>query len=260
MEINNGVQLAIAIIAVINVLYYTWAAIKERHGLELRLLAPVQAISDGVDRCKEMGRPAYMTIGAAADLSGLYAPMTLAGINIMRYTVNLCILRDVEPYLAVPRNPEAQPLIDGIYREVCVANGKPEAYHADHVRWFGNVWAGYGIGNAGLVDQIRPGMNVHAGALVGTGDISNSVTGRTHKSLMIGGNCRWTHQGVHSLWYDYQLWAPDVFAAGAYCSGDALMRSSIVAQDLLVWFFVAFCLGVAVLGIAGFPVVEWVSP
>lgn len=235
------------VVALVDVLYHTWSALSGKLAMELRMLAPVESISDGIDRCKEMGKPLYLTIGCYAELSGLYAPMTISGINIQRYTSRLAVRRDVDPWFMVPMIPEALALIDGVYREVCVAEGKPEAYHRDHVQWFGQLEAGYSTGAAGMAARLRAGCAVCAGAMSGTGDIAPTATNRTVGALMIGGNARYTHQGVYSIWYDYTLWTSDVYAAGAYCSGDVLLRSSVMANDIIT--FVCIAIGVVALAL-----------
>jgi hypothetical protein len=235
---------------VVDVLYHTWRA-QAGMTLDLRALAPVEAISDGIDRCKEMGRPLYLTIGCYAELSGLYAPMTISAMNIQRYAARLAIRRDVETWFMIPMIPEALPLVDGIYREVCVAEGKPEAYKRDHVQWFGQLEAGYSTGAAGVAGRIRAGTAICAGALSGTGDIAPTAVNRTVGALMIGGNARYTHQGVYSIWFDYSLWTSDVYAAGAYCAGDPFMRSSVVAQDVISWVCILLPLIALLLGAAG---------
>lgn len=234
LRVGAGWIFIFFLLSIIDVLYHTWGALKGKP-LELRRLAPVEAISDGIDRCKEMGRPLYASIGCYAQLSGLYAPMTISAINIQRYALRLAVREDVECWIMVPMIPEALPLIDGVYREVCVSEGKPEAYKRDHIQWFGQLESGYSTGCAGIAARIRAGTCVAAGAMSGTGDIAPTAENRTVGALMIGGNARYTHQGVYSVWYDYTLWTSDVYAAGAYCSGDALLRSSVIAQDVITW-------------------------
>jgi hypothetical protein len=235
--------------ALIDVLYHNRGAEAGTMNMDLRMLAPVEAISDGIDRCKEMGKPVYLTVGCYAQLSGLYAPMTISAINIQRYAATLAVRRDVEPWFMVPMIPEALPLIDGVYREVCVAEGKPEAYQPDHIQWFGQLEAGYSTGAAGMASRIRAGTAICAGAMSGTGDIAPTAANRTVGALMVGGNARYTHQGVYSIWYDYTLWTSDVYAAGAYCSGDRMLLSSILAQDVVTWMCVAIALVALVVGL-----------
>jgi hypothetical protein len=237
------------IVAIIDVLYHNRGAASGTMNMELRMLAPVEAISDGIDRCKEMGRPLYMTIGCYAQLSGQYAPMTISAINIQRYAARLAVRRDVEPWFMVPMIPEALPLIDGVYREVCVAEGKPEAYKPENIQWFGQLEAGYSTGAAGIASRIRAGTAICAGAMSGTGDIAPTAANRTVGALMVGGNARYTHQGVYSIWYDYTLWTSDVYAAGAYCSGDPTLLSSILAQDVITWMCIVIGLVSLVVGV-----------
>jgi hypothetical protein len=246
LKTGAGWILIFFIVALLDVIYHTMGALSGKMALELRSLAPVEAIADGVDRCKEMGKPVYLTAGCYAQLSGLYAPMTISAINIQRYTLRMAIREDVEPWIMVPMIPEALPLLDGIYREVCVAEGKPEAYKRDHVQWFGQLESGYSTGCMGIAERIRAGTAVCAGAMSGTGDIAPTAANRTVGALMIGGCARYTHQGVYSIWYDYTLWTSDVYAAGAYCSGEPLMRASVIAQDIVTWI----CIGLSLIALA----------
>ena len=243
--------------SLINVLYHNAGAKSGKINMDLRLLSPVEAISDGIDRCKEMGKPVYMSIGCYAQLSGQYAPMTISAINIQRYAARLAIRRDVEPWFMVPMIPEALPLIDGVYREVAVAEGKPESYKPEQIQWFGQLEAGYSTGCAGVAARIRAGTAICAGAMSGTGDLAPMATNRTVGALMIGGNARYTHQGVYSIWYDYTLWTSDVYAAGAYCSGDPNLLSSILAQDIVTWMCIVIAL--ATLAVGSFAGTGWLS-
>ena len=108
-------------------LYYLRRALRGRVQ-EYRRLPMLDAISEGIDRAVETGRPVFMSMGAYAYLSGLFAAMTLSAVNIMRYTYRLAVRKGATPMFMLPINPEVGPLIDGLYRESAVAEGKPQAY------------------------------------------------------------------------------------------------------------------------------------
>jgi len=88
---------------------------------ELRKMSQVDAISDVVDKAVEEGKPIYISPGDQAYLSGMYANMTITGMNVLRYTTRLAIQRGDESHIPDSSQPESLPLIDGIFKEVAVA-------------------------------------------------------------------------------------------------------------------------------------------
>jgi len=137
------------IIIAVAAIYYLWQAIKGK-AVEIRELPQFDAISDGIDKAVEEGHPVYITIGGYAYLSGLYATMAISGLNVLRYTTRLAVRRGATMHIPVPRQPEAFALMDGIYREVCVSEGKPESYDRDNVQFYGSNEAYY-TGIAGWI-------------------------------------------------------------------------------------------------------------
>jgi hypothetical protein len=130
------------LIACVGGIYYT---MKAYQGQEIKLRdSPMLAkIDEGIDRCVELGAPVVVSAGDAAYLSGMYAPMTIAGMNVMRHTTRLAVARGVQPIIQCPGQMDAVPLIDGIYREVCMAEGKPEAYDRTNIRYYGADYKSY---------------------------------------------------------------------------------------------------------------------
>jgi hypothetical protein len=97
-------EFVIFVIIAAATLYYLWSAIKGKV-VEIRPLPQFDAIADGVDKAVEEGHPVYITIGGYAYLSGLYATMAIAGLNVLRYTLRLAIRSGASVHLPVPRQP-----------------------------------------------------------------------------------------------------------------------------------------------------------
>jgi hypothetical protein len=234
--------------------YILWGAIKGRK-YALRSLPQFEAISDGVDRAVEQGLPVYVAPGAYAYLSGLYAPMTIAYLNILRHTARLSVRRGAELRLPIAMNPESLPITDGIYREVCVAEGKPEAYHRENVFWSSQEESAYSVGLAAQVNRTGCATYVVVGALTGTGDINPTGTARSRGAIVIGGTARMRHQGTYAMLIDYLMVGPDLYAVAAEASGDSVVISTIVSNDIIqaiaiVVFVVGLILALAGMNIA----------
>ncbi|MCJ7609005.1 hypothetical protein MUP00_04985 [Candidatus Bathyarchaeota archaeon] len=226
---------------------------------ELRVMPQFEAISDGVDRAVEQGLPVYVAPGAYSYLSGLYAPMTIAYLNILRHTARLAVRRGAELRLPISMNPETLPITDGIYREVCVAEGKPEAYHRENVFWSSIDENGYAIGLAAQVQRTGCATYVVVGALTGTGDINPTGTARSAGAVVIGGTARMRHQGTYAMLIDYLMVGPDLYAVAAQASGDPLVVSTIVSNDISQLILLLITGVGIILALAKLPVVSWLK-
>jgi len=251
------VELVLALFAIAITLYFLGRAMKGA-SWEMRHLPALDSISDGVDRAVETGRPVIMTLGAYAYLSGTYAAMTISGVNIMRYTYRQTIRKGATPLFILPNNPEVAPLIDGVYREAAVAEGKPEAYRRENIYFFGNDEPAYRSGYLNLLGANPPATVVTMGAITGTGDAIATWATRSMDTVLIGGQARTTHQ-FYYVCFDYGLYVTDLYSAGAIISGDSMMISSLVAADILTWIAFAVAIVGIVLGLAGQPFVKWIS-
>lgn len=216
--------LVFLIVAMAMVLYYLWSALQGKPQ-PLRSLPAVDAISDGVDRAVEEGKPVYVGAGDLAYLSGMYAPMTINGMNILRYTARLCVQKGARIMLPSPYNPEAMPLIDGIYREVCVSEGKPEAYGRENVRYYGNREMSWYVGVISDILGTGCSLLVLVGALSSAG-IYAAGAALDDGAMVIAGTPRYAHQASWAAMADYPLFCEDIYGAGALCSGDPVVASS----------------------------------
>jgi hypothetical protein len=108
-------ELIVFLAAAILTGYFMWSAIKGKT-IKLRKMAMIDAIPDVVDRAVETGLPIHCGAGEYAYLSGMYAPMTIAGMNVLRYVSRFCFRKGARIIADVAVNPEAYPLMDGIVR------------------------------------------------------------------------------------------------------------------------------------------------
>lgn len=226
--------------------------------MKLRSLPQLEAISEGVDRAVEMGLPVIASAGNIAYLSGMYAPMTIAGMNIFRYTATLAVRRGARIFGLVPQLPEVISLMDGIFREVCVTEGKPEAYRRDDIIYSGNNESAYSLGSLGVLGS-------HGCALwVAVGANQSSVSGpsglaRMQGAITLTGTARWGMNGTFAMFSDYFLSMDDVYSAGALVSGDPMVESTLIGGDVAKWIIVLVTVIGGIMALAGFPVLDWLN-
>jgi len=260
MAVQSGkiVELAVSIITAVAALYYLWSAMQGK-SQELRHMTQLDAISDGVDKAVEEGKPVYISPGDQAYLQGMYAPMTIAGMNVLRYTTRLAIRRGARVIYPVPVNPESLPLIDGIFREVATAEGKPEAYRREDVVYFGSEWYTYAGGFAAHLAREGVSALVEVGAITGGGSSTPVGWVREFGGMTVGGTARYLHQGTWAMLADYPLFMDDIFAIAALCSEDNEVRASIVGGDVVKLFLFGLTLLFAILALAGQPAANWLK-
>jgi hypothetical protein len=246
------------VIAAAFTIYYLWTAIQGKPQ-PLRILPQYEAISDGIDKAVEEGKPVYVTPGGYAYLSGMYASMTIAGMEVTRHVAKLAIRKGATPHFPVSVQPEHQPLVDGIYREACVEEGKPEAYRRENVQYFGNTEGNYSTGITGWIARDGCSCYIVVGAFGGGIDTMPVEWASEWGGVTIGGTARWSHQGTITMLTDYPLHLDDIFALGAICTQDPVVMSSLTAGDIVKFLMMAIVLIGSILAVAGQPVVHWLK-
>jgi hypothetical protein len=220
----------------------------------------MEAIGDVVDRAVETGKPIYLSAGGRAALIGTLAPMTISGLNVIRYASHLAIERGARPIMLAPfaRGSQLIPLLDGLLREAAVSTGKPEAYNRDDVRYYGSTTQSWAMGLTS--DLFREGV----AGLITVGAESTSVVGAHVYVRMLGGinilgTARIHGNGPFAIIADYPLIGDDVLVAGSYVSGDPVMRSGVWAGDVLKIILMGLLIGGAILSAAGVPILSWMG-
>jgi hypothetical protein len=226
--------------------------------MKLRSLPQLEAISEGVDRAVETGLPIIASAGNIAYLSGMYAPMTIAGMNIFRHTATLAVRKGARIIGLVPQLPEVISLMDGIFKEVCVKEGKPEMYRREDIIYSGNNEAAYSLGSLGVLGSEGCALWVAVGAN------QSSVSGPTGLARMAGaititGTARWGMNGTFAMFSDYFLSMDDVYSAGALVSGDPMVESTLIGGDVAKWVSVGMLILGSLLALANLPVIQWLN-
>ena len=223
--------------------------------IKLRKLSFIEALPDAVDRAVESNLPIHCGAGEYAYLSGMYAPMTVAGVHVLRYVSRLCFRKGARIMADVAINPEAYALMDGIVREAAITEGHPDAYHREDIRWYGPTEAHWQIGLVGQVASEGVSSLILVGAITGM-SIAALGAVRLGGGMILGGTARYYHNGTWAALADYSLFSDDIYAAGAIASDDPLIISSQAAGDYVKYALIVATIILALLGLSGVDVLS----
>jgi len=252
MSFRSGkvAELILLVLSTIMAYYYLWLAMKGKLKDPLRMLPQLEAISDGVDKAVEEGRYVYVTPGNVAYLSGVNAPMTIAGMDVLRYTAKLCVRKGAKIRFLAPQNAETVPLIDGIFKEVCISEGHPEAYNRDEIRYYGASEASWSTAGGADVAASRLSLLIIVGAST-SAELVMQQQAMIQNAMHIGGTARYAMAGTYAIVADFPLFCDDIYAAGAICSGSVEVAAGLVGGDVVKLGLIATALLFTVLAAVG---------
>jgi len=221
---------AIVILAMIE-----WA--RRGRKLSLRRIAALDAIDEAVARATETGRPVLQHGGS--DPSG---NDTIANFSIMNYIARNCARRGTD-YIVAARSTAGLPVIREIVSGAYEAEGKLDIYDEHHIIRFGSpeqfAFASFFMDT---VATEKPAFTFMAGGLSGEA-LTLCESAVLAGSIVISGSSG--QLAVLFAASDYFLIAEELYAAGAYLSGDPLQMGSLSGEDYLkILLVVLLALGV----------------
>jgi hypothetical protein len=125
---------------------------------EIRKIAGLDAIEEGIGRATEMNRPVFYIPG-----NGSFSdPQLLASMAVLSEVAKMTAKYDTRLIVCVPVSA-VYPVIEEIVRQSYVTEGKIESYKAEDVRWFSDHYFGYAIAIVGLMFKERVATNIMLG-------------------------------------------------------------------------------------------------
>ncbi|QUL98573.1 MAG: hypothetical protein IMF26_00255 [Candidatus Fermentithermobacillus carboniphilus] len=194
----------------------------------LRKLAGVSAIEEAVGRATELGRPIVFSPGIAG-LGGEYGAQTFAALEILGYVARTAAKYDTRIIVGI-RIPEVLPIAEEIVRSAFAAEGKLDRYNPDDVRFLSQAQFAYAAGVMGIMERERPGATFLIGGFWAE-SLMFAEVGNSIGALQIAGTAN-----LHQIQFfvaacDYTLLGEEMFAVGAYFSGDPVKKAIIAGQD-----------------------------
>jgi hypothetical protein len=208
----------------------------------IRRIPGLDAVDECVGRSVEMGRPVLTSTG--------YDPLTsvditaiIVSFDVINYLAQKTATAGTDLLLPVG-SADTYPLIAENYRDGCTIAGYPEAFNEDNIFYFTKAQWAYTVGVLGLIERRKPGACIyisryHAEAL------HFGIVARKVGALSVGGTPSFGMTAFFAVTCDYILLGDEIYAAGAYMSGDPARINNIAVNDVVKWLI----MGITLLGV-----------
>lgn len=237
------------IISFIVTIYY--ASIKKGKIVPPKLAA-VDAITEGVDRAVEMGKPVHYTGGERCDMTGVNTPMTVAMLTGLMYVAGLCAEKGARLIVSAPMTAESIPIMQRIVHDTYALKGKVEKYDVRDIRYYGDLYTA-GVLETFAIDGCACNIMIGASA---ADSLVIQDNAKRHGALNIGGTARWVMQYSFATLADYMLIGPEIYAASAVMSMDPAQIRTIASEDVLKVVSLAILVVGSLLALAGSNIIE----
>jgi hypothetical protein len=209
--------------------------------LEVRRIPGIDVIDEAIGRATEMGKPVHITNGLAT-LYSAASPQTIAGLSVLSYSAKQCA-KNGTPLITTIYVPETIPLIMEIYREASVMAGAPEWFNEYNIRYMSSERFSYATGVQGVLQREKPAASLLMGNFMAEALVF-AESGYLAGAIQVAGTAATSQIPFFVAVCDYTLLGDELYAAGAYLSGDSTQIASIAGQDIgKYWAIVLLLVG-----------------
>lgn len=204
--------------------------------LFIRRIAGLAAIDEAVGRSTEMGRPVLMVPG----LSGL-GPVGIQAVRIFAYITKTAV-KFSTPIRLCLAEAALYSVAQEIIRDVYQAEGVPEKYDPNSVRFISDRQFAFAAGVAGMIYRER----VAAAFLMGDWFAESLILAESANAvgaIQVAASTVTTQTPFLIAACDYVLIGDEFYAASAYLSREPVLVGSLVGQDWSKIAIVALVLG-----------------
>lgn len=217
----NNLVLLIALIVI-----FFWAVSHaKRKGLFIRRIAGLDAIDEAIGRATEMGKPIFYVpgIGSMSSISTIASAFILGEVS-----------KKVAQYDSQIKVPHYDPVVMTVCKEVVKQSymeaGRPDSYREDINHFVSADQFSYAASVDGMISREKPAACFYMGYFMAESLLLAEV-GATSGAIQIAGT-----DVEHQLPFfftacDYTLIGEELYAAGAYLSGEPMLKSALKVQD-----------------------------
>lgn len=249
---STTVRILVPLMSVIIVVMILTARRKQ---LFIRRIQGLTAIDEAIGRATEMGRPMVCTTGLGGKQGGIEI-VTLQALSIVTYIIRSSArfgTRSIVPVFDSQMLPVTQEAV----RDAYAAEGRPEMYNPDDVRFLSSNQFAYAASVAGLIWREKAAANFLFGYYYAESLIL-AETGQQVGAIQVAGTPTTTQIPFFIAACDYVIIGDEFYAASAYLSREPTALGSLVGQDIAKGILIAIVLiGTALVsysGVTGSPV------
>lgn len=211
--------------------------------LKSRTLPPVDAISEAVGRCAEMGRPLVYTVGISGTISGGAGAAILAGTALLGHTAKM-VAEAGTPLKFFTATVDAYPLIEETIKQAYTSAGVPEAYDPESIELIANQ-SSLVSRYLGWIQREKPASALMIGYLAYEAVVL-AEGGNVIGAMQISGTTNQYQIPFLVASTDYCLIMEELYAASAQIQGDRFALGALKGEDMLK-FVVLAVMGVGML-------------
>ncbi len=218
-----GVLILDVLVAVAILISILWARLGRK--LYIRRIPGLNAIDEAIGRATEMGKPIIMVPGVGGlDVISLQALTVFSHITRAAARFNNRILLPVADSTLYT---VAEEVIRGVYD----AEGRPERFDQDSVRYLSSEQFAYASGVAGLIQREKVAACFHFGYFAAESLIF-AESGNQVGAIQVAGTTQTTQIPYFIAACDYTIIGDEYYAASAYISREPTLLGSLIGQDI----------------------------
>jgi len=218
----------------------------------MRNIPALDALEEAVGRAVEMGTCVHFTSGLSSLSEPVTGPQIIAGLSVYHRLATLCVKTGARLVFNTAQ-ADVIPLAYNLLYDAYKLEGKPDDFNAnDAIRYTSQDQGAYIARVQSFFAEEKPASNIMIGPFYAE-SILLAEAGARYNSFQIAGTGRTTQIPYFAIVCDYTLICEEIFAAGAYLSGDPHQLSSIVVQDILKITSVALLIIGVLMVLAGNP-------
>lgn len=216
----------VLIVEVLTAVIIIWRILSAQRGKEMfiRRIPGLNAIDEAIGRATEMGRPVLMVPGI-----GGFGIIALQALSIFSY-----IARSTAKFgnrIIMPvANPAVYTVAEEVIRDAYQAEGHPERFDPDSIRFLSDRQFAFASGVAGLIQREKIASAFMFGEFFAESLIF-AETGNIVGAIQVAGTVHTTQIPFFIAACDYTIIGDEYYAASAYISRDPTMLGSLVGQD-----------------------------
>lgn len=220
---------------------------------KVRKIPALDAIEEVIGRATEMGRPIHVSPGTPQQGETIEVE-TIAGLAVTSYVAQLCARNGVR-CIATAFLPEMLPLVQEVVKQAYIAEGKPDAYKDEDVRYLSDQLDAYATAVQGIMDREDCAGNIIVGRLYGVAFMLFARTAIGGRTMQIGGTAYYLNVPHLIATCDFVLIGEELFAAEAYLTQDPSQLMALFSQDIFKLVAMALTGIGALLYLAGSPAI-----
>jgi uncharacterized protein DUF6754 len=199
-------------------------ATARRRSLFIRRIPGLTAVEEAVGRAVEMGRPITFSLGL-----GSLGVVTLQALAVAIYVTRLAIRFGTRVIITMADAP-VYAVTDEAVREAYAAEGRPEAYNIDDVRFLSDQQFAYASAMVGLINRERAASNFMFGQFFAESLIL-AEAGHAVGAIQVAGTPSTTQIPFFIASCDYTIIGDEFYAGSAYLTREPVLLGSLIGQD-----------------------------